>query len=98
MGLASTLPLEPIPLAEYGELISGPAKRADQSLQPGLLERLLNDSQGGTGNAQKALPLLAFRLEKLWRKRQERLPQKYGGDPYTSPNVSSDALFQFCMT
>lgn len=72
LGLASTLPLEPIPLADYGELISGPAKRADLSLQSGLLERLVNDSNGEDGKGQDALPLLAFTLEKLWKKRQDR--------------------------
>jgi len=58
---------EPIPPQRFGELISGPAARADLRLQPGLAERLVAESGG-----RDALPLLAFTLEKLWRKRQER--------------------------
>ncbi|MFM9089524.1 MAG: hypothetical protein ACKOPT_15595, partial [Cyanobium sp.] len=72
LGLASTMPLEPIPVADYGALISGPARRADLTLESGLLERLVVDSKGEDGKGQDALPLLAFTLEKLWEKRQER--------------------------
>ena len=66
---------EPIPPQRFGELISGPAARADLRLQPGLAERLVAESGG-----RDALPLLAFTLEKLWRKRQER------GGPVMEPN------------
>ncbi len=66
---------EPIPPQRFGELISGPAARADLRLQPGLAERLVAESGG-----RDALPLLAFTLEKLWRKRQER------GVPVVEPN------------
>jgi formylglycine-generating enzyme required for sulfatase activity len=66
-GLAITETLEPIAPADFGQLITGPAHRAGLSLQPGLEERLVKDSGGGD-----ALPLLAFTLEQLWVKRQER--------------------------
>jgi formylglycine-generating enzyme required for sulfatase activity len=74
LGLASTMPLEPIRLEDFGELISGPAKRSNLELQPGLRERLVAESGGGD-----ALPLLAFTLEKLWQKWKER------GGPMLSP-------------
>ena len=72
--LATTEPLTPIRLEDFGELISGPAKRSNLELQPGLKERLVHDSGGGD-----ALPLLAFTLEKLWQKWKER------GGPMVSP-------------
>jgi formylglycine-generating enzyme required for sulfatase activity len=74
LGLASTMPLEPIRLEDFGELISGPAKRSNLELQPGLRERLVSESGG-----RDALPLLAFTLEKLWQKWQER------GGPMVGP-------------
>ena len=74
LGLATTMPLEPIRLEDFGELISGPAKRSNLELQPGLRERLVSESGGGD-----ALPLLAFTLEKLWQKWKER------GGPMLSP-------------
>jgi hypothetical protein len=74
LGLATTMPLEPIRLEDFGELISGPAKRSNLELQPGLRERLVSESGGGD-----ALPLLAFTLEKLWQKWKER------GGPMVSP-------------
>jgi WD40 repeat protein len=67
VGRASTFTLEPIAREDFEELISGPARRAGLKLQPGLSERLVNDSGGSD-----ALPLLAFTLEKLWQKRQDR--------------------------
>ena len=73
--LVDTTTPEPIPPQRFGELISGPAARADLRLQPGLAERLVAESGG-----RDALPLLAFTLEKLWRKRQER------GGPVMEPN------------
>ena len=72
--LASKESLTPIRLEDFGELISGPAKRSNLELQPGLRERLVSESGGGD-----ALPLLAFTLEKLWQKWKER------GGPMLSP-------------
>jgi formylglycine-generating enzyme required for sulfatase activity len=65
--LIETTTPEPIPPQRFGELISGPAALADLRLQPGLAERLVAESGG-----RDALPLLAFTLEKLWGKWQER--------------------------
>jgi formylglycine-generating enzyme required for sulfatase activity len=67
LGLATTEPVQPIRPEDFGQLITGPAARSGLRLQPGLTERLVADSGG-----RDALPLLAFTLEKLWRKRQER--------------------------
>ncbi len=76
--LASKESLTPIRLEDFGELISGPAKRSNLELQPGLRERLVSESGGGD-----ALPLLAFTLEKLWQKWKER------GGPMLSPRGES---------
>ncbi|MFM9103060.1 MAG: hypothetical protein ACKOPS_17715, partial [Cyanobium sp.] len=70
----TTEPLNPIRLEDFGELISGPAKRSNLELQPDLRERLVSDSGGGD-----ALPLLAFTLEKLWQKWKDR------GGPIVGP-------------
>jgi formylglycine-generating enzyme required for sulfatase activity len=67
LGLAIKESLQPIRLEDFGELISGPAKRSNLEVQPGLRERLVSESGGGD-----ALPLLAFTLEKLWQKWKER--------------------------
>jgi hypothetical protein len=74
LALASPFTLQPIRREDYGELISGPAARSGLIVQSGLPERLVSES--GSGDA---LPLLAFTLEKLWRKRQER------GTPVAGP-------------
>lgn len=66
-GMATALPVQPIQSEDFGELILGPAQRSGLTLQPGLQERLVKESGG-----RDALPLLAFTLEKLWQKRQER--------------------------
>ena len=62
---AQSMPLRPIMVADFGELIEGPAARSGLDLEPGLKERLVGESEG-----PDSLPLLAFTLEKLWRKRQ----------------------------
>jgi hypothetical protein len=67
VGMATKESLEPIRPEDFGELITGPAQRSGLTLQPGLTERLVSESGG-----RDALPLLAFTLEKLWQKRQER--------------------------
>jgi formylglycine-generating enzyme required for sulfatase activity len=66
--MASTYPLGPIEPEDFGELITGPAKRATLTLEPGLETRLVNESGG-----RDALPLLAFTLEKLWKARNGRV-------------------------
>ncbi len=62
--MASTITLEPIQPEDFGVLITGPAKRANLSLEAGLEMRLVKESGG-----RDALPLLAFTLEKLWKAR-----------------------------
>jgi len=64
---AITHTLEAIAPSKFGELIAGPAARTGLTLQPGLAERLVAESGG-----HDALPLLAFTLEKLWLRRQDR--------------------------
>ncbi len=72
---AVTIPLEPIQPEDFGVLITGPAERMGLTLQPGLQERLVAESGG-----RDALPLLAFTLRELWRKRVER------GEAVAGPN------------
>jgi formylglycine-generating enzyme required for sulfatase activity len=71
LGLATPEPVQTIRPEDFGQLIIGPAARSGLTLQPGLAERLVAESGG-----RDALPLLAFTLEKLWRKRQKRGVQK----------------------
>ena len=72
---ADQLLVSPMQPEDYGQVIDGPAERMGLRLQPGLKERLVNDT--GTGDA---LPLLAFTLKELWECRQRR------GGPQTSAN------------
>jgi len=65
-GMAKSLPLEPIEPEDFGDLITGPADRSKLTLEPGLKQRLVQESGG-----RDALPLLAFTLEKLWRARAQ---------------------------
>ncbi len=65
--LIHTTTPEQIQPQRFGELISGPAARAELKLQAGLAEQLVAESKG-----RDALPLLAFTMEKLWLRRQER--------------------------
>jgi formylglycine-generating enzyme required for sulfatase activity len=65
---ASNMPLRPIKVEDFAELIEGPAARSGLDLETGLKERLVAESEG-----PDSLPLLAFTLEKLWRKRQGKL-------------------------
>ena len=65
----ATLPLLPMPLGAYKDVIEGPARRATEAgyplaIEPQLTERLLLDLATAVGS--DALPLLAFTLEQLF--------------------------------
>jgi energy-coupling factor transporter ATP-binding protein EcfA2 len=55
--------LDPMPKARFGEVIEGPADRFGLRLDPGLTERLVEDTA-----YDDALPLLAFTLKELYEK------------------------------
>ena len=55
--------LDPMPKARFGEIIEGPADRFGLELDPGLSERLVEET-----GYNDALPLLAFTLERLYAK------------------------------
>ncbi len=55
--------LDPMPRARFAELIEGPAERFGLRIEPGLTERLVEDTR-----YDDALPLLAFTLERLYKK------------------------------
>jgi formylglycine-generating enzyme required for sulfatase activity len=61
------LKLGPMEVEGYTQVIEGPAQVAGLSLEPGLSQRMVADTQTGD-----ALPLLAFTLRELW--------EKYGRD------------------
>jgi formylglycine-generating enzyme required for sulfatase activity len=63
-GMAATHILQPIRKEDFSLLISGPAQLSGLTLQPGLQERLVEDST--------SVPLLAFTLEKLWQLSRRR--------------------------
>ena len=65
---AIKMPLRPIKVEDFAELIEGPAARSGLDLETGLKERLVAESEG-----PDSLPLLAFTLEKLWRQRRQNL-------------------------
>ena len=54
------IPLNPMPRARFGEVIEGPADRFGIRLEPGLTDRLVEDTR-----YDDALPLLAFTLKEL---------------------------------
>ncbi len=55
--------LDPMLRARFSEVIEGPAERFGLDLDPGLTERMVEDTA-----YSDALPLLAFTLEKLYEK------------------------------
>lgn len=61
------MPIDPMPLRSFPEIISGPARLAGLELKDGLVEAMVGDT--GT---RDALPLLAFTLRRLY--------ERYGGD------------------
>jgi len=63
-GMAATHIVQPIHKEDFDLLISGPAQLSGLTLQPGLQENLVNDSN--------SVPLLAFTLEKLWQLSRRR--------------------------
>jgi hypothetical protein len=54
--------LDPMPRARFAELIEGPAARFGLDIEPGLTERLVEDTA-----YDDALPLLAYTLEQLYK-------------------------------
>jgi WD40 repeat protein len=62
-----TLTVDPIPLRDLPPIIEGPARLIDLQLDPGLVQRLVHETQ-----TADALPLLAFTLRELY--------ERYGGD------------------
>lgn len=61
------VPVDPMPLRSFPEIIRGPARLAGLQLEDGLVEAMVNDT--GT---RDALPLLAFTLRRLY--------ERFGGD------------------
>ncbi len=57
-----TLLLEPLSRARLPEIIQRPAQRAGIDFAPGLVQRMVEDTQGGD-----ALPLLAWTLQQLYQ-------------------------------
>ncbi|SET95117.1 TIR domain-containing protein [Geodermatophilus poikilotrophus] len=55
------LVVEPLSRSRLPEVIAGPARRAGLDLDPGLVERMVEDTAGGD-----ALPLLAYTLSELY--------------------------------
>jgi WD40 repeat protein len=61
------LAVDPVPLRDLPQTIEGPARLADVTLEPGLVQMLVQDA-----TTSDALPLLAFTLRELY--------EKYGED------------------
>jgi len=64
VGLAETiddtLVIEPLSRTQLGEVIARPARRSGLQFDPGLIERIIEDTAGGD-----AVPLLAYTLREL---------------------------------
>jgi WD40 repeat protein len=56
--------VSPLDRSRLPEVIAGPARKAGLDLEPGLLERMVEDTPGGD-----ALPLLAYTLRELYDRR-----------------------------
>ena len=56
--------VNPMSVASIGEIIEGPAAVANLEFEPGLVQAMLQDTEG-----EGALPLLAFTLRELWERR-----------------------------
>jgi hypothetical protein len=54
-------PVAPLPIERLPEIVKGPARRVDLSVDDGLIEAIRADATG-----QDALPLVAFVLRELW--------------------------------
>jgi WD40 repeat protein len=64
--------LEPMRIPELREAITGPAKMAKLSIEPGLVELILHDVAAENNTAQAArLPLLSHVLASTWSQRQD---------------------------
>jgi formylglycine-generating enzyme required for sulfatase activity len=61
------IPLGPMDVAGFRQVIEGPARRVGMRLEPGLSDLLVRDTATGD-----ALPLLAFTLSELWELRDGR--------------------------
>jgi formylglycine-generating enzyme required for sulfatase activity len=69
--------LDPMPRSRFAEIIAVPAQRCSVELEPGLVERLVEDADHAD-----ALPMLAFTLEELYDKSGE--DNKLTIDEYTT--------------
>jgi hypothetical protein len=67
VNILDTLPLGPLSLERYREIIEGPARVAGLNAEPALVERAIHDTA-----TEDALPLLAFALRQLH--------EQYGAD------------------
>ena len=73
VNILETLPLGPLSLERYREIIEGPARVAGLTAEPAFVERAIHDTA-----TEDALPLLAFALRQLH--------DQYGGDGVLSLN------------
>ncbi len=59
----------PLDRSRLSEVIEGPARKAGIEFEPGLVDRMVDDTSGGD-----ALPLLAFTLEQLYARGDASTP------------------------
>lgn len=69
---SSTLPIGRLSPERLGEVIEKPADRAGIAFEPGLVQRIVEDTRSGAPSGGDPLPLLAFTLEQVFEKRVER--------------------------
>jgi WD40 repeat protein len=61
------LPLGPLPVESFPQVIEGPADRAALALEPGLVPSMIADAR-----TDDALPLLAFTLREMYERRRDQ--------------------------
>ena len=59
----ASIPVGPMPVGHFPQLIEGPAARAALDLEPGLVQEMVHDAE-----TDDALPLLAFTLRELYER------------------------------
>jgi hypothetical protein len=77
-----SLVIEPLSRARLAEVIARPAQRAGLDLEPGLVERMVEDTAGGD-----ALPLLGYTLHQLYQRTEPdgRAPAAPAADILKAP-------------
>jgi hypothetical protein len=79
--------IRPLPTHRLAEVIEGPARRYGVKIAPSVVDALVADGRGN----EDALPLLAFAMNRLWRRYGEEIPQRGYEDSGRIENLLHEA-------